>query len=852
MPESDQSSETSAPQRPTDAEATAPSGPAARPPADPHAGSASSAPSLEATVPPSAFGQHTVGGLEPTLPLPPSRSVAGPGAAPPAGATAFTQWSGPGSAAPASASGGPASESAEPQPGLPEPSVGSMLGRYRLVRELGRGAMGVVFEAEDTALHRRVAVKVLTEQWARESEALRRFRREARSAGRLRHPNAVAVLDIGQEGPAHFLVMELIAGGSLLEVLRAGGPLPWRQAVRVAADVTRAVAAAHAAGLIHRDIKPGNILLDSGTGSPPDLGTAVVKLADFGLVKAFDQAGSVLTKTGTPLGTPAYMSPEQCRGDAADARCDIYALGATLFALLTGHPPFAGKIAEVMAGHCYAPVPDPRAERPDIPAPVSAVIARAMAKSPDRRHQTADELLADLQAAAGGSLTATEPRPACEPAPAAPEAGPTTETAVGSATEARTARPTVRWMWPAAVAAAVVAAPLGLWWALGRPADPAGKPAPPTRVPDPTPPTVMGTAMGPSPTPPPEPADVVAELSARAAAASDPAERRAIWRRLADRHHRLAAAGRTAEADHAAGAAARIAEPAFAPDHVLRSSASLRRIAFSPDSARLAGGELKTGRVRVWNLADRTEAFVRDAHRGNVPAVAFSARGLLAAGGADGRITVWSADGTRLWEKKVSGTVESIAFSPDGNLLAAGDADAVTLWTADGAAAGSWAAPARAYSLVFGPDSRRLIVGRLDGGVSVLAAPDWSPVGRPLKAHAVAGVTLAVSADGRRMISVSTAEGTARLWAVPDPDRPTELIGHGDGLLAAAMSPDGRLAATAGRDAMLRLWDAGSRRSLGAVPLPGKVYSLAVSPDGRTLAAALWTSEVLLWSLPAE
>ncbi|MBY0230846.1 MAG: serine/threonine protein kinase, partial [Gemmataceae bacterium] len=221
------------------------------------------------------------------------------------------------------------------------------LGRYRILRRLGQGAMGVVVEAEDETLGRRAALKLLPTALASEAEWRERFHREARAAVRIHHPNVVTVFDAGEDAGQYFLALELVPGGSLQDRL-AQGPLPWREAVLLLIGACKGLAAIHAAGIIHRDLKPGNILL--GTD-----GTA--KIADFGLarLRADDTAR---TSPGKIMGTPAYMSPEQCRSQRPDERSDVYALGATLHALIAGKPPCAGTPMEVMFAHCSRTPPD--------------------------------------------------------------------------------------------------------------------------------------------------------------------------------------------------------------------------------------------------------------------------------------------------------------------------------------------------------------------------------------------------------------------------------------------------------------------------------------------------------------
>lgn len=272
------------------------------------------------------------------------------------------------------------------QPSVP---ASKRLGRYVVTGQLGRGGMGIVYEAEDTLLQRKVAIKLLPKEVSANAESLARFLREAQGAARLNHANVVAVYDIGEADGTHYIVMELIKGGNAQDILRSRGPFHWVEATNILMDVCRGVAAAHKAGLIHRDIKPANILHSTD---------GIVKLGDFGLVKPAGIKGTGVTALGEIVGTPHYMSPEQSRCDSLDERSDIYSLGATYFALLTGRPPFnAADSMQVLFAHCANPVPDPREFVRDVPEACTAIIHKAMAKNRSQRHASARELLADLE-----------------------------------------------------------------------------------------------------------------------------------------------------------------------------------------------------------------------------------------------------------------------------------------------------------------------------------------------------------------------------------------------------------------------------------------------------------------------
>jgi eukaryotic-like serine/threonine-protein kinase len=274
--------------------------------------------------------------------------------------------------------------------------------RYRLGSLLGVGGMAKVYLADDRVLERQVAVKVLSPPYAQDPMFVERFRREARAAARLSHPNIVAVFDSGSDAGEHYLVMEYVAGQSLAELLHRQGRLTPRRAAELAVEVCAALAAAHAQGLVHRDVKPANVLVDAD---------GRVKVADFGIVKA--AATATLTGTGTVLGTAAYLSPEQAQGGPVDARSDLYSLGCLLYELLCGTPPFGSGAdsppVAVATRHLHQPPEPPSAHNPQVDAGLDAVVLTALAKEPAQRYQSAVELQDALERVLAGDAVAAGP-----------------------------------------------------------------------------------------------------------------------------------------------------------------------------------------------------------------------------------------------------------------------------------------------------------------------------------------------------------------------------------------------------------------------------------------------------------
>lgn len=281
--------------------------------------------------------------------------------------------------------------------------------RYELISHIARGGMADVWQAQDRALNRRVAVKVLHPQYSNDDSFVRRFRREAQAAANLSHPNIVSIFDWGQEGATYFIVMELIEGRSLRDILRSEGPLLPRRATEIAAEVAAALAVAHQAGLVHRDVKPGNILITrDGT----------VKVTDFGIARAWDDSQE-LTRTGAVIGTATYFSPEQAQGVGADARSDLYSLGIVLYEMLVGAPPFKGDSPVAVAYQHVSSMPmAPTSINPDVPPGLEAITLRSLEKQPERRYQSAADQRADLLS----SLRGDAPVAPATTSPVPPEA----------------------------------------------------------------------------------------------------------------------------------------------------------------------------------------------------------------------------------------------------------------------------------------------------------------------------------------------------------------------------------------------------------------------------------------------
>jgi serine/threonine-protein kinase len=270
-------------------------------------------------------------------------------------------------------------------------------GRYQVVRKLGAGGMANVYLAEDQELGRRVAIKILNDRHANDDQFVERFRREAKNAAALSHPNIVSIYDRGEAEGSYYIAMEYLDGRSLKELIISRGPAPLNVAIEYARQILSALRFAHRHGIVHRDIKPHNVLVDA---------EGRVKVTDFGIARA---GTSQMTEAGSIVGTAQYLSPEQARGTGVDQRSDLYSLGIVLYELVTGTLPFNGDTpVEIAMKHLSQHPELPSALRPELPHELDLVVTRALAKDPDERYQSAEEMDADLERLARGAAVSAE------------------------------------------------------------------------------------------------------------------------------------------------------------------------------------------------------------------------------------------------------------------------------------------------------------------------------------------------------------------------------------------------------------------------------------------------------------
>ena len=687
---------------------------------------------------------------------------------------------------------------------------GTTIDEYTLTDLIGEGGMSAVYRAYQAELERYVAIKILSPELLRQEGYLERFRSEAKMAASLEHPHIVPVYDYGEVDDVMFVAMRLLGGGTLHQRLRGGQPLPVSDIVSILETMARALDYAHGRGIVHRDVKPGNVMFD-------EQGTAY--LVDFGIAKLV-QSDLSLTAENIALGTPSYMPPEQWRGDTLTPAVDQYALAVVGYRMLTGKLPYTAESPpEVMYKHLHeTPIPLHQIN-PNLPSAVDEVFQRALAKEPQNRFPIVTNFsnalklaltthpsvsLADMQ-----QPTQAPPQPAPEPQLPRQGAQPRQQPIPQPVREESTQTLFMQFAKGGMIGVGVLAMLLilvvvGIFLAL-RPNEP------PTAATNPTP-TADITLE--SPTTIPQVGITLTPITFEGIEPAQIGSGRIIHQQL---------------------------------------QVTVRDVAYSPDGVMVAAAH-SDGSVRLWQRGVLEAPTVLSGHSDVVSAVAFSPNGsLLASGGSDTGIRVWDTQTgqTRFVLSGHAGAIRDLDFSPDGTRLASASEDAtIRIW--DMASGGLIRTingkETRLLTVAYSPDGTQLA----SGGEGVRVRRWDAETGGELNAllgHSEQIRSVDYSPNGQLLASSST-DNTIRIWNFASGQTVHILEGHGRDVWKVAFNGDGSLLASGGRDNNLRLWDVQSGSQLANLTgHEGWVLGVAFHPDGSQIVSGSGDGTVRVWQV---
>jgi WD40 repeat protein len=727
---------------------------------------------------------------------------------------------------------------------------------YEILGELGRGGMGVVYRARQIALNRLVALKmILAGGHAGETE-LARFRTEAEAIARLRHPNIVQIYEVGQADSYPFFSLEFVDGGSLAAQLD-GTPQPPEAAARLVETLARGIHTAHQQGIIHRDLKPANILLsfsreppasaDAALAGGSRLNEAVPKITDFGLAKKLDEAAGP-TVSGAIMGTPSYMAPEQAGGESKTigAAADIYALGAILYELLTGRPPFkaATPMDTVFQVLSEEPVPV-RQLQPKVPVDLETIALKCLEKESGKRYSSAQALADDLGRFLSGEPIVARPVGWLE-----------------RLSKWAKRRPAVAGLVAVSVMAVLALGGFAAYFTVTL--------------------AERNRRLGEEVVR----AEAAEQAAGQRATEANAARHDAEWQRShaeeekskaeaqRDRAERLVYAGQLSLAqrewqdNHAAVAKGlldasqnnlrgwehRYLNTLF--NHLgqrtfLGHIGPVTGVCFSPDGTRLASASWDQT-VKVWDAAKGQELLTLKGHTNQVSCVCFSPNGQrLASASFDQTVKTWDAvKGQELLTLKGHlGLVYSVCFSPDGQRLASASFDqTVKIWDA---VKGQEILTLKGHTLgvlglCFSPDGRRLASASFDQTVKIWDTSKGQEL-LSLQGHTGWVYSVCFSPDGQRLASAS-ADQTVKVWDTSKGQELLTLKGHTNAVLSVCFSPDSKRLASASADQTLKVWDAAKGHEvLGLKGHTNAVSGVCFSPDQKRLASAGWDQTVKVW-----
>ncbi|MBI5824424.1 MAG: protein kinase [Chloroflexi bacterium] len=688
--------------------------------------------------------------------------------------------------------------------------TGTIIERYKIVRELGRGGMAVVYHATDTMLDRNVAIKmILSDNTNREKseKLLKRFNREAKTLASLSHPNIVKVLDYGEYERAPYLVMEFIAGGALKAKMTR--PIPYAEAAALLLPVARALQHAHLQKIVHRDVKPENILIND-SDQP--------MLSDFGILKLVDMEESHgLTGTGKVIGTPAYMSPEQIRGREVDGRADIYSLGIVFFEMVAGRKPYnANTPIELSMQHLHDPIPKAKQFVRDLPAEVDQIIAKAIAKNPEDRYPTMAIFAQALEKLSGTTArTTTAERRAMKAAEEKQQAEKQKETEKAANKQGGSFKPRYVYLVGGAIAAFVIG-------------------------------IIIFRQISPSLTPPSEPTST----SASTLLNSTPAQ--------------SASTNSTSQAQINETNTPNFTPPTSTPNSISERTLQSQNISKVVEIGRMdkisvirmdwienGNWLINAGSDTVLFIDSKTEAVTKVGLDGGIP---------ISLSVTNDRVYVLLNDGIKVIDietfkviktiSPISGGAISIAASPDGNYLALGISDNKTqlLNAENGSVVRNLKSNYGGWAVGFSPDSQNIISGTSQGilkweTTTGLWLPTFGGQEKTVK-------SLAFSHDGK--IVAGGGDGFIFFWNMETGELMNQVDDGDFGVIHSLdFSPDDALVVSGSDDGMVRIWDVFSASMLRELTgHTSKVFGVCFSPDGQNLASGANEGSILIWGLP--